>query len=73
MNADDLGWAFLFLVVVALIIVVGVLVGMIVARRIDGLQAPRPPRPPDEPAPVGDAPDPAPETHQQPVQEDQDP
>ena len=31
-NADDLGWAFLFLVIVALFVTVGVVVGMIAAR-----------------------------------------
>ena len=56
MNADDLGWAFLFLVVVALFVTVGVVVGMIAAGRIDRLMAPRPrPRPDDEPAPTSPA------------------
>ena len=51
MNADDLGWAFLFLVIVALFVTIGVVVGMIAAGRIDRLMAPRPrPRPDDEPA-----------------------
>ena len=58
MSGQDVGWAFLFLVVVALIIVVGVVVGMIVAGRIDRLMAPRPPKPADtspsgEPASAG--------------------
>ena len=56
MTSQDLGWAFLFLVVVGLFIAVGVVVGMIVAGRIDRLMAPRPPRPPDEPAPATPAP-----------------
>jgi hypothetical protein len=72
-NPDDLSWAFLFLVVGALIIVVGVLVGMIVARRIDGFLAPRPPRRPDDTGSASDAPDPASDTDTQPVQEDQHP
>ena len=53
MNEEDLGWAFLYLVVVALFIVVGVVVGMIVAGRIDRLMAPRPPKPADAP-PAGE-------------------
>jgi hypothetical protein len=56
-NATDLGWAVLFLVVVALFVTIGVVVGMIAARRIDRLMAPRPrPRPDDEPAPTSVAP-----------------
>ena len=56
MNADNLGWAFLFLVIVALFVIVGVVVGMIAAGRIDRLMAPRPrPRPDDEPAPTSPA------------------
>ena len=56
MNADNLGWAFLFLVIVALFVTVGVVVGMIAAGRIDRLMAPRPrPRPDDEPAPTSAA------------------
>ena len=56
MNADNLGWAFLFLVIVALFVTVGVVVGMIAAGRIDRLMAPRPrPRPDDEPAPTSPA------------------
>ena len=56
MNGNDLGWAFLFLVVVALFVTIGVVVGMIAAGRIDRLMAPRPrPRPDDEPAPTSPA------------------
>jgi hypothetical protein len=56
-NATDLGWAVLFLVVVALFVTIGVVVGMIAAGRIDRLMAPRPrPRPDDEPAPTSVAP-----------------
>jgi hypothetical protein len=56
-NATDLGWAVLFLVVVALFVTIGVVVGMIAAGRIDRLMAPRPrPRPDDEPAPTSLAP-----------------
>ena len=56
MTADNLGWAFLFLVIVALFVTVGVVVGMIAAGRIDRLMAPRPrPRPDDEPAPKSPA------------------
>ncbi len=73
MNADDLGWAFLFLVIVALIVVVGVLVGMIVARRVDSLQAPRPARPADAHGPARATDDPAPDPGRQPAQEDQEP
>ena len=48
MNADTLGWAFLFLVVVGVVIAVGVVVGMIAAGRIDRLMTPAPrPRPDD--------------------------
>ena len=55
MSSHDLGWAFLFLVVVGLIVAIGVVVGMIVAGRIDRLMAPRPPKPADEPTPGGPA------------------
>ena len=56
MNADNLGWALLFLVIVAVFVTVGVVVGMIAAGRIDRLMAPRPrPRPDDEPAPTSPA------------------
>lgn len=48
MNATDLGWAFLFLVIVGIVIAVGIVVGIIVAGRLDRLQAPRPVRPGDE-------------------------
>jgi hypothetical protein len=72
-NPDDLSWAFLFLVVVAVIIVVGVLVGMIVAGRIDRLQAPRPARPSGEPTSGSEAPVPVPDTDELRVQEDQNP
>jgi len=55
-NGNDLGWAFLFLVIVALFVTIGVVVGMIAAGRIDRLMAPRPrPRPDDEPAPTSPA------------------
>jgi hypothetical protein len=55
-NGNDLGWAFLFLVVVAVFVTIGVVVGMIAAGRIDRLMAPRPrPRPDDEPAPTSPA------------------
>ena len=54
MSDQDLGWAFLFLVMVGLVIAVGVVVGIIVAGRLDRLMAPRPPTtadtPPGEPA-----------------------
>ena len=53
MNSQDIGWAFLFLVVVGLIVAIGVVVGMIVAGRIDRLMAPRPPKPADAP-PAGE-------------------
>ena len=53
MSSQDLGWAFLFLVVVGLIVAIGVVVGMIVAGRIDRLMAPRPPKPADQP-PAGE-------------------
>lgn len=52
-SVDDVAWAVAFLLVVSLMMVVGVVIGMIVAGRIDGLQAPRPRRPADEPS-VGD-------------------
>ena len=48
MSLDDVGWAFLFLVVVGLIVAVGVVVGIIAAGRIDRLMAPRPTPNPDE-------------------------
>lgn len=49
MTADNLSWAFLFLVVVGLMIVIGIVVGMIVAGRIDALMAPKPRKTPEEP------------------------
>jgi hypothetical protein len=52
-NSEDVGWAVLFLVVVGLIIAVGVVVGMIVAGRIDRLMVPRPPTPADA-SPAGE-------------------
>jgi hypothetical protein len=55
-NPDDLGWAFLFLVVVGLFVAIGVVVGMIAAGRIDRLMAPRPRPRPDDPAPTSAAP-----------------
>ncbi len=55
MNASDLGWAFLFLVIVGLFITVGVVVGIIAAGRIDRLMAPRPRPRPDDPAPTSPA------------------
>lgn len=48
MNEDTLGWAFLFLVVVGVVIAVGVVVGMIAAGRIDKLMTPAPRRRPDD-------------------------
>lgn len=56
MNSTDLGWAFLFLVIVGLMVAIGIVVGIIVAGRLDRLQAPRPsrqpgPTPPADPAP----------------------
>ena len=48
MNADDLGSAFLFLVIVAAVIGIGVVVGMIAAGRIDKLMTPAPKRPRDD-------------------------
>ena len=56
MNSQDIGWAFLFLVVVGLIVAIGVVVGMIVAGRIDRLMAPRPPKPAEAPPAAGPAP-----------------
>ncbi|HEX5827158.1 MAG TPA: hypothetical protein VFY23_06535 [Candidatus Limnocylindrales bacterium] len=50
MTGDNLSWAFLFLVVVGLMIGVGIVVGMIVAGRIDALMAPRPRPKPEDPA-----------------------
>jgi hypothetical protein len=52
-NSQDIGWAFLFLVVVGLIVAIGVVVGMIVAGRIDRLMAPRPPKAADAPPAAG--------------------
>jgi hypothetical protein len=49
--ADDIGFAILFLVVVALMIAVGVVIGIIVAGRIDRLQAPKRPGGGDDGAP----------------------
>ena len=50
MNADDLGWTFLFMVIVGVVVAVGVVVGMIAAGRIDKLMKPAPkPRPADPP------------------------
>ena len=49
MNADDLGWAFLFLVIVGLVVAAGVVVGMIAAGRIDKLMTPAPKARPDDP------------------------
>lgn len=72
MTADDLGWAILFLAIVALFVFVGIAVGMIVAGRIDRLQAPRLASRPEEPAAGTDAgatDEPAPE----PAQEEQQP
>lgn len=40
--ADKIGYLFLFVSLVAVIVVIGVLVGMLVAGRIDRLMAPRP-------------------------------
>ena len=56
MNPDDLGWAFLFLVIVGLIVAIGVVVGIIAAGRIDRLMAPRPRPRPDDPAATSAAP-----------------
>jgi len=55
-NSQDIGWAFLFRVVVGLIVAIGVVVGMIVAGRIDRLMAPRPPKPADAPPVAGSTP-----------------
>jgi len=68
-NSQDIGWAFLFLVVVGLIVAIGVVVGMIVAGRIDRLMAPRPPEPADAPPAAGPTPDdqqPGPHEEEQP-------
>lgn len=51
MNPDDLSWAFLFLIVVGLVIAIGVVVGMIAAGRIDRLMTPAPKRRADDPPP----------------------
>jgi hypothetical protein len=64
---DRIGSAFLFLAVVALVIVVGVVVGMIVASRIDRLMTPRQSGAPDE---TSDPPQREPK-HREPHQEDQ--
>jgi hypothetical protein len=40
--ADKIGYLFLFLSLVAVILAVGILVGMLVAGRIDRLMTPRP-------------------------------
>ena len=69
MNSQDIGWAFLFLVVVGLIVAIGVVVGMIVAGRIDRLMAPRPPKPADAPPAATPTPDdqqPGPHEEEQP-------
>ena len=50
MSSQDVGWAFLFLVIVGLIVAVGLVVGIIAAGRIDRLMAPRPATKQDEPA-----------------------
>lgn len=65
MNPDDLSWAFLFLVVVGLMIGIGVVVGMIAAGRIDKLMTPGPKRPRD------DVPGAAPPARPSTTQEDQ--
>jgi hypothetical protein len=41
--ADDIGWAMVFFAVVGLMIAVGVVIGIIVAGRIDRLMAPKRP------------------------------
>ena len=51
MNSQDVGWAFLFLVIVGLIVAVGVVVGIIAAGRIDRLMTPKPRPRPDESVP----------------------
>ena len=56
MNPDDLGWAFLFLVIVGLFVAIGVVVGIIAAGRIDRLMAPRPRPRPDDQAPTSPPP-----------------
>jgi hypothetical protein len=40
--ADRIGYAMLFLTLVAVVVAVGILVGMLVAGRIDRLTTPRP-------------------------------
>jgi len=52
-NATDLGWAFLFLVVVGGVIAIGVVVGMIAAGRIDRLMSSTPHPRPDDRAQAG--------------------
>ena len=68
MNADDVGFAFLFLVIVGLVIALGVVVGMIAAGRIDRIMSPTPRRTPDDAAPASapDAPTPPPTKEDQP-------
>lgn len=56
MNANDIGWAFLFLVIVGLVVAVGVVVGMIAAGRIDKLMTPAPKRRPDDASPASTTP-----------------
>jgi hypothetical protein len=60
--ADKLGYLFLFVSLVALVVVIGVLVGMLVAGRIDRLMTPRPVSRQDDDAAA--APPPAPEDEQ---------
>jgi hypothetical protein len=57
--AENLGDLFIFISIVAVIVVVGLLLGMLVAGRIDRLMTPRPraPREPVPPAPMADAED----------------
>jgi hypothetical protein len=57
--ADKLGYLLLFVSLVALIVVGGVLVGMLVAGRIDRLMTPRPVRRPDDDAAVAPPPSPS--------------
>ena len=57
--ADKIGYLFLFVSLVALVVVVGILVGMLVAGRIDRLMTPRPVRREDEDA-ASEPPAPAP-------------
>ena len=51
MNADNLGWAFLFLVVVGVVVAGGIVIGMIAAGRIDKHMTPGPKARPDDPPP----------------------